>query len=98
MRGTRIENEVEICATNLANKTKCMYTNAKTGAPVVVYVPRCVQNGSESLGLKALEDFNVGIGDYPHSRLPSVHVGLSTALYRGSLLSIDSVDLLPSSQ
>jgi hypothetical protein len=30
--------------------------------PVVVYVPRCVQNGSESLGLKALEDFDVGIG------------------------------------
>jgi hypothetical protein len=30
--------------------------------PVVVYVPRCVQNGSESLGLKALEDFGVGIG------------------------------------
>jgi hypothetical protein len=27
--------------------------------PVVVYVPSCVQNGSESLGLKALEDFNV---------------------------------------
>jgi hypothetical protein len=29
--------------------------------PVVVYVPRCVQNGSENLGLKALEDFDVGI-------------------------------------
>jgi hypothetical protein len=29
MRGTRIEKEVEICATNLANKTKCMSTNAK---------------------------------------------------------------------
>jgi hypothetical protein len=27
MRGTRIEKEVEICATNLANKTKCMSTN-----------------------------------------------------------------------
>jgi hypothetical protein len=24
--------------------------------PVVVYVPRCVQNGSESLGLEALEE------------------------------------------
>jgi hypothetical protein len=29
MHGTRIEKEVEICATNLANKTKCMSTNAK---------------------------------------------------------------------
>jgi hypothetical protein len=28
MRGTRIEKEVEIYATNLANKTKCMSTNA----------------------------------------------------------------------
>jgi hypothetical protein len=25
--------------------------------PVVVYAPKCVQNGSESFGLKALEDF-----------------------------------------
>jgi hypothetical protein len=30
--------------------------------PVNVYVPRYVQNGSENLGLKALEDFDVGIG------------------------------------
>jgi hypothetical protein len=30
--------------------------------PVVVYVPRCVLNGSESLGLEELEDFDVGIG------------------------------------
>jgi hypothetical protein len=29
MCGTRIEKEVEICATNLANKIKCMSTNAK---------------------------------------------------------------------
>jgi hypothetical protein len=29
--------------------------------PVAVYVPRCVQNGPESLGLKALKDFDVGI-------------------------------------
>jgi hypothetical protein len=28
-RGTRIGKKVEICATNLANKTKCMSTNAK---------------------------------------------------------------------
>jgi hypothetical protein len=33
--------------------------------PVAVYVLECVQNGSESLGLKELEDFNVGIGDCP---------------------------------
>jgi hypothetical protein len=32
---------------------------------VVVYVPRCVQNGLESLGLKVLDDFNVGIGSCP---------------------------------
>jgi hypothetical protein len=30
--------------------------------PLTVYVLRCVQNGSESLGLKAVEDFDVGIG------------------------------------
>jgi hypothetical protein len=30
--------------------------------PVFVYIPRFVQNGSERLGLKALEDFDVGIG------------------------------------
>jgi hypothetical protein len=29
MRQTKIQKEVEICATNLANKTKCMSTNAK---------------------------------------------------------------------
>jgi hypothetical protein len=33
--------------------------------PVGVYVPRSVQNGSEGLGLKALEDFDVGIGGCP---------------------------------
>jgi hypothetical protein len=33
--------------------------------PVVVYVPRSVQNASESLGLKALEDFDVGIEGCP---------------------------------
>jgi hypothetical protein len=27
--GARIENGAEICATNLANKTKCMSTSAK---------------------------------------------------------------------
>jgi hypothetical protein len=29
MCGTKIEKEVEICATNITNKTKCMSTNAK---------------------------------------------------------------------
>jgi hypothetical protein len=29
MIGTKIEKEVQICATNLANETKCMSTNAK---------------------------------------------------------------------
>jgi hypothetical protein len=29
--------------------------------PVVVYVPRFVQNGSDSLGLKELEDLDIGI-------------------------------------
>jgi hypothetical protein len=28
MRGTGIEKEVEICATSITNKTKCMSTNA----------------------------------------------------------------------
>jgi hypothetical protein len=30
MRGTGTEKEVEICATNITNKTTCMSTNAKT--------------------------------------------------------------------
>jgi hypothetical protein len=29
MSGTRIEKDVEICATNLTDKTKCLSTNAK---------------------------------------------------------------------
>jgi hypothetical protein len=29
MHGTRVEKEVEICATNIANKTKCRSINAK---------------------------------------------------------------------
>jgi hypothetical protein len=29
MRGTGIEKMVEICAANLANKTKCLTTNKK---------------------------------------------------------------------
>jgi hypothetical protein len=35
--------------------------------PGVVYIPRCIQNGSESLGLKALEDFDVKLEAVPHS-------------------------------
>jgi hypothetical protein len=38
MCGTRIEKEVGIHATNVANKPKCMSTNAKTG--VVFCFPR----------------------------------------------------------
>jgi hypothetical protein len=34
MRGTRIETEVEICATDVANKIKCMSTNAKGLCPL----------------------------------------------------------------
>jgi hypothetical protein len=29
--------------------------------PVVLYAPRCIQNGKESPGLKDLEEFDVGI-------------------------------------
>jgi hypothetical protein len=29
MRGTGIEKEVDICATNITNKTECMSTHAK---------------------------------------------------------------------
>jgi hypothetical protein len=29
MRGAGIEKEIEICATNITNKTKCMSTNKK---------------------------------------------------------------------
>jgi hypothetical protein len=34
MRGTRIEKEVEIYATNLTNKTKYMSTNAKRNGKI----------------------------------------------------------------
>jgi hypothetical protein len=33
--------------------------------PAVIYVPRCVQNESKSLGFEALEDLDVGTGDCP---------------------------------
>jgi hypothetical protein len=33
--------------------------------PVVVCVPKCIKNGSESLGSEALEDFDAGIGGCP---------------------------------
>jgi hypothetical protein len=41
MGGTRIEKEVEICATNVANKTKRMSTNAKWGKKICedMYLP-----------------------------------------------------------
>jgi hypothetical protein len=32
MRGSGMEKEVEICATNITNKTKCKSTNAKKWA------------------------------------------------------------------
>jgi hypothetical protein len=38
MRGIRIENEVEICATNLGNKTKRMSTNAKKWEEKIVKI------------------------------------------------------------
>jgi hypothetical protein len=34
--------------------------------PVVVYARRCVQNGSDSLGLKALEDSLLELEAAPH--------------------------------
>jgi hypothetical protein len=33
--------------------------------PVIVSVPNCIQNRSEKLELKALEDFDVGTGGRP---------------------------------
>jgi hypothetical protein len=36
--------------------------------PVVISAPRFVQNGSESLGLKALENFDVGISEKKKNR------------------------------
>jgi mannitol/fructose-specific phosphotransferase system IIA component len=37
MRGTGIEKEVEICATNITNKTKCMSTTAKKLKKIVLW-------------------------------------------------------------
>jgi hypothetical protein len=65
--------------------------------PVVVYVSMCIQNGSESLGLEAMEDLDVRSGGCPPQLNSIGPYGLSTALYMRSLLSVDSVDL-PSSQ
>jgi hypothetical protein len=39
--------------------------------PVVVYVPRCIQNGLENSALKAPEDHNVRTGGHP-PRLNSI--------------------------
>jgi hypothetical protein len=44
MRGTRIENEVEICATNLANKTKFMSINAKKWGKICEDIFNCEKN------------------------------------------------------
>jgi hypothetical protein len=44
MRGTRIEKEVEICATNLANKTKCMGINGKE--KIAKFMKTCDQANS----------------------------------------------------
>jgi hypothetical protein len=39
MRGAGIEEELEICATNTTNKTKCMSTNAmKRGKIVKIFL------------------------------------------------------------
>jgi hypothetical protein len=38
MHGTRIEKEVEICATNLANRSKCVSTNAKKWKKKIFYM------------------------------------------------------------
>jgi hypothetical protein len=35
MRGTGMEKEVEICATNINNKTKCKSTNTKKCKKIV---------------------------------------------------------------
>jgi hypothetical protein len=48
--------------TIITNLTKKILTKQFPGEGFTVTVPRCVQNGSESLGLKALENFDVGIG------------------------------------
>jgi hypothetical protein len=52
MRGTGIENEVEICATNPTNKTKCMNTNAKKwkkSGKNLVYTKRIYSSGYSSI-------------------------------------------------
>jgi hypothetical protein len=33
--------------------------------PVVINVPKCIKNRSESLGLEALEEVDVGVGGCP---------------------------------
>jgi hypothetical protein len=57
MRGTKIEKEEEICATNLTNKTKSMSTNAKKWGKVCVLHHR--QNPSESTCRKFVSEYPV---------------------------------------
>jgi hypothetical protein len=50
MRGTGIEKAVEICATNITNKTKCMSTNAKKWK---FFVKTCSNTTNAICGVKA---------------------------------------------
>jgi hypothetical protein len=50
MRGTRIEKEVEICATDLANKTKCMNANAKKWKK---FLKTCLSTANTICGVKS---------------------------------------------
>jgi hypothetical protein len=49
MRGTGIEKEAEICATNITNKTKCMSTHAKKWGN---FVKTCSNTSSAICGVK----------------------------------------------
>jgi hypothetical protein len=43
MRGTGMEKEVEICATNITNKTKCKSTIAKKLSPAELAWSRVIK-------------------------------------------------------
>jgi hypothetical protein len=53
---------------------------------LVAYVARCVQNISESLGLKALDDFDVGIRGRPSQ------IYLSCATFVGYFTSLSAAE------